>query len=194
MTFLSADLIFKGGIVALLVFLIIQNRALQERNEKLEGDVSGLSVAIRNTMDTSRNRFGQMEARTRTILLSQEQAQEFLSAELKDIKTRFDTRINGLRAFVQTGVKYNIPVAAIGRDTTIYDKTERVYYLPEGKLYTKDDTLFGTVSISDTVRVVLYKGKRDKWWKIWKKRPLVTSAYQAHKDGTITLLKSVLAE
>lgn len=194
MTFLSADLIFKGGIVALLVFLIIQNKVLREQNEKLEGDVSGLSVAVRNTMDTSRNRFGQMEARTRTILLSQDQAQEYLSTELKDIKARFDSRINGLRAFIQTGVKYNIPVAAVGRDTTIYDKTERVYYLPEGTLYTKDDTLFGTVSITDTVRVVVYKGKRDKWWKIWKKRPLVTSAYQSRKDGTITLLKSVLAE
>jgi len=191
---ISTDLIIKGGIIALLVFLIVENRILRKQNDILSEDVSGLSVAIRNSMDTSRNRFGQMEARTKTILLSQDQAQEYLSTELKDIKARFDTRINGLRAYMQTGLRYTVPVLAPGRDTTIYDRTEKVYYLPEGKLYTKNDTLYGTISISDTVRVVVYKGKRDKWWKIWKKRPLVTSAYQTNPDGTFTQLKSVLAQ
>jgi hypothetical protein len=50
------------------------------------------------------------------------------------------------------------------------------------------------MTIKDTVRIVVSKGKREQWWKLWKKRPLVTNAFLSHPDGTITTLKSVLAE
>jgi hypothetical protein len=69
-----------------------------------------------------------------------------------------------------------------------------VYYTPNGTLYTKGDTLVGAIAINDTVRVVVSKGKREQWWKIWKKRPLVTNTFMASPNGSVIELKSVLVE
>jgi len=69
-----------------------------------------------------------------------------------------------------------------------------VYYTPQGTLYTNGDSLMGVLSLSDTVRVLVSKGKREQWWKLWKKRPLVTNVFLANPDGSVTSLKSVLSE
>lgn len=194
MTSLPFDIVFKGVILIALVVLLFDNGKLREQNERLGNDISGLSVALQTSTDTTRNALGQMRAQTMTVVLSQEAANELLKKEIRSIKEQFDIRIKGLKSYTQTGITYTIPVAALGRDTIIYNNKETVYYTPQGTLYTKGDTLVGTMTIKDTVRVVVSKGKREQWWKLWKKRPLVTNAFLSHPDGTITTLKSVLAE
>lgn len=194
MTSIPFDIIFKGVIVLLIIVLLWDNSRIREQNKRLGKDVSGLSVALHGGLDTMRNGFGQMNARTTTIVLSQTQANEILKGEAKRLQDQFNVRINGLKSYIQMATKYTVPVLVQGKDTIIYNNTERVYYTPNGTFYTKGDTLVGSVTINDTVRVVVSKGKRESWWKIWKKRPLVTNAYMASPDGSVTELKSVLVE
>jgi len=59
-------------------------------------------------------------------------------------------------------------------------------------LYTKNDSLLGNIYFKDTVQIVVSRGKRESWWKIWQKRPLVTNAYMSNPNGSITNLNSVL--
>jgi hypothetical protein len=61
-------------------------------------------------------------------------------------------------------------------------------------MITKGDSLMGELHLSDTLRIAVSKGKRKTWWKVWKKRPLVTNAFLANPDGSITNFKSVLTE
>jgi len=190
----NSDLLFKGILLALIGFLFIGNRNLKEQNERLGNDISGLSVALQSSVDTTRNKFGQMQARTQAIVLSQEQAEDLLKKETEAIKERFDVRIKGIKTFSQAGVQYTIPVAAPGKDTVIYNNTERVYYTPYGPLYTNGDSLEGVLAINDTIRIVVSKGKRKTWWKLWEKRPLETNAFMSSPNGTIKQLKSVLVQ
>jgi hypothetical protein len=193
-TWQALELLFKGLIVLLVVLLLWDNSRMREQNERLESDVSGLSVALQIQMDTTRNVIGQMMAKTQTVVLSNEQAKAILQKETKEIKERFDVRINGLKSFSQAGAQYTLPIMVPGKDTIIYNNTERVFHTPYGKLFTNGDSLEGTLSIQDTVRIIVSKGKREKWWKIWEKRPLVTNAFMSSPNGTITSLKSVLVE
>lgn len=167
---------------------------MRKQNERLGRDISGLSTALQVSVDTTRNAIGQMNAKTTAIILSQEQAEKILKGEMKALKERFDVRINGLKAYAQINSRYTIPVNAIGRDTIIYNNTERVYYTPQGTLYTNGDSIMGSLSITDTVRIVVSKGKREHWWKLWQKRPLVTNAFMSSPNGTVTGLKSVLVQ
>lgn len=110
------------------------------------------------------------------------------------IKDRWELKIKDIRSYSQVGTRYLLPIAVPGRDTIIYNSRETVYYTPQGTLYTSGDSLVGTLSISDTVRIIVSKGKRERWWKVWERRPLVTNAFMARPDGSITSLKSVLSE
>ncbi len=194
MTSLPFDIVFKGVILIALVVLLFDNGKLREQNERLGNDISGLSVALQSSVDTTRNKFGQMQARTQAIVLSQDQAEDLLKKETEAIKERFDVRIKGIKTFSQAGVQYTIPVAAPGKDTVIYNNTERVYYTPYGPLYTNGDSLEGVLAINDTIRIVVSKGKRKTWWKLWEKRPLETNAFMSSPNGTIKQLKSVLVQ
>lgn len=191
---MNSDLLFKGILLALIGFLFVGNRNLKEQNERLGNDISGLSVALQSSVDTTRNKFGQMQARTQAIVLSQEQAKDFLKQETESLKERFDVRIKGIKTYSQAGVQYTIPVAAPGKDTVIYNNTERVYYTPYGTLYTNGDSLEGVLAINDTIRITISKGKRKTWWKLWEKRPLETNAFMSSPNGTIRQLKSVLVQ
>jgi hypothetical protein len=191
---LPFDILFKGLFLILFAFLFIDNKRVREQNERLGKDISGLSVALQTNMDTTRNALGQMKASTSTIVLSAEQATKILRGGVKSLKDNFSFKINGLKSFTKMGSQYTIPVYVPGKDTIIYNNTEKVYYTPQGTLYTKGDTLVGSVTIKDTIRIVVSRGKRDQWWKVWQRRPLVTNAFLTHPDGSITSLNSVLAE
>ena len=191
---LPFDVIFKGVFLILFAFLFLDNKRVKEQNERLGKDISGLSVALQTSMDTTRNALGQVKATTSTILLSEGQATKILKNDIKSLKDNFSFKINGLKSFTKVGSSYTIPVYVPGKDTIIYNNTEKVYYTPQGTLYTKGDTLVGSVTIKDTIRIVVSKGKREQWWKVWQKRPLVTNAFLTNPDGSISSLNSVLAE
>lgn len=191
---LPIDLIFKSAMIILLLVLLFDNSRMREQNERLGNDISGLSSALQIHVDTTRNALGQIRALTSTIVLSEGLASKILKGEIEGLKERFDVRINGLKSYIQLGATYSIPVYIQGKDTIIYNNKETVYYTPNGTLYTKGDTLIGAIAINDTVRIVVSKGKREQWWKLWKKRPLVTNAFMSSKNGSVTELKSVLVE
>lgn len=191
---LPFDTLFKGVFLLLFAFLFIDNKRVREQNERLGKDISGLSVALQMRMDTTRNALGQIQAQTSTIILSEDQAATILKEDIKRLKDDFSFKLNGLKSFTKVGSEYKLPVYVQGKDTVIYNNKETVYYTPQGTLYTKGDSLMGQLTIKDTVRIVVSKGKREQWWKIWKRRPLVTNAFLTNPDGTITTLKSVLAE
>lgn len=191
---LPLDILFKGLFLMLFAFLFLDNKRVREQNERLGKDISGLSVALQMNMDTTRNALGQIQAQTSTIILSEGQARTILKSDIKSLKDNFSFKLNGLKSFTKMGSEYKLPVYVQGRDTVIYNNKETVYYTPQGTLYTKGDSLKGSLTIKDTVRIVVSKGKREQWWKVWRKRPLVTNAFLTNPDGTITTLKSVLAE
>lgn len=188
------DILFKGAMIVLLLVLLFDNSRMRTQNERLGNDISGLSSALQAHVDTTRNALGQIRALTSTIVLSEGLATTLLKGEIEGLKERFDVRINGLKSYIQLGATYSIPVYIQGKDTIIYNNKETVYYTPNGTLYTKGDTLIGAIAINDTVRIVVSKGKREQWWKLWKKRPLVTNAFMSSKNGAVTELKSVLVE
>jgi hypothetical protein len=194
MSKLPIDLIFKGAMIILLLVLLFDNSRIRKQNERLGSDISGLSSALQVHVDTTRNALGQIRAQTLTIALTEGLAQKILKGEIDGLKERFDVRINGLKSYIQMGARYSIPVYIQGKDTIIYNNKETVYYTPNGTLYTKGDTLIGAIAINDTVRIVVSKGKREQWWKLWKKRPLVTNAFMSSPSGSVTELKSVLVE
>jgi len=194
MSNIPIDLLFKGAMIILLLVLLFDNSRMREQNERLGSDISGLSSALQVHVDTTRNTLGQIKAQTLTISLTEGIAQKILKGEIEGLKERFDVRINGLKSYIQLGATYSIPVYIQGKDTIIYNNKETVYYTPNGTLYTKGDTLIGAIAINDTVRIVVSKGKREQWWKLWKKRPLVTNAFMSSPSGSVTELKSVLVE
>jgi hypothetical protein len=191
---LPFEVIFSGVFLLLFAFLFVDNKRVREQNERLGKDVSGLSIALQMNMDTTRNALGQIQAQTSTIILSEEQATKILKSDMKSLKDNFSFKLNGLKSFTKIGSEYKLPMYVQGKDTVIYNNKETVYYTPQGTLYTKGDSLMGNLTFKDTIRIVVSKGKREQWWKVWKRRPLVTNAFLTNPDGTITTLKSVLAE
>jgi hypothetical protein len=63
-----------------------------------------------------------------------------------------------------------------------------------GKLYTRGDSLFGGITLSDTIRISVSKGKRNRWWKFWTKRPLVTNAFMSNPSGAVISLNSIIVK
>jgi hypothetical protein len=191
------DTIVKAIVVILIGCLYYDYSRLRKQNEVLSHDIAGMNVAIKNVMDTTRNGIGQMRAEVKTISLSKDQAKSFLAEDIKKLKSDFGFRVTDLKTYIESSNDYRIPVVIEGKDTIIYNNTEKVFYMNgryKGMLYTKGDTLTGNIAFTDTIRITVSKGKREKWWQLWKKRPLVTNAFMSHPDGTITSLKSVLAE
>jgi len=194
----SFDTAFKVTFVGLFLLLLFVMNGMRKDAKIMREDIAGLNVAISNKMDTTRNALGQMRAEVKTIVLSNESANRLLSEDLSRIKKDFGFRVSGLRTYIEAGTEHRIPVIIEGKDTIIERTTERVFYMNDkgysGTLYTKGDSLVGSISISDTIRIIVSKGKRDKWWQIWKRRPLVTNAFLSNRDGSVTTLKSVISE
>jgi len=184
-------------LVAGLVCIGITYYQLREENKKLRGDVSGLSIALNNSVKVIRVESGRIMAETKTIKLSQDAAKDYLSQDIKNLRDEFRVRLKDIKTYTQIGTSYNASVQAKGRDTLILQTIEKVYNLNgnvSGSVYTKGDSLFGKVVVNDTVRITVSKGKRKQWWKLWEKRPLVTNAFMSNKSGTVTELKSVIVE
>jgi hypothetical protein len=192
---------FKATITlaALLAFLYLayNHYALRKENQMLKSDIKGLDLAIHSAMDTSRNGMGQMKAQVSTIVLSQDVATDLIRDDIQKIRKDFDVKIKDVKAYTQVGTQYTVPIIVKGRDTIIREHTEKIYHIVgrySGKMVTKGDSLLGEVKLSDTLRIAVSKGKRKSWWKVWKKRPLVTNAFLSNPDGSITNFQSVLTE
>jgi hypothetical protein len=167
-------------------------------NRILRQDVQGLNNALRATIDTTRNNYNQMRAETQTIVLSENASRKVLSSEIQNIRDGFGVKLNGIEQYTKAGLKYQTPIVVKSRDTIIINKLEKVYTVDEsrygGMLYTRNDSLLGNIFFKDTVRIVVGKGKRERWWKIWEKRPLVTNAFMSNPNGSITTLNSVIVK
>ena len=184
-------------VVLTLLYFSVSFMRLREENDRLKGDVSGLSVALGNTVTVVRSESGKVMAEAKAIKLSQDAANDYLQQDIKNLREEFRVRIKDLKTYTQIGTSYVAAVQAKGRDTIIFQTIEKVYSLNgnvSGSVYTKGDSLFGKVVIEDTVRITVSKGKRKQWWKVWEKRPLVTNAFMSNKSGTVTDLKSVVVE
>lgn len=185
-------------ILAVILGAIAYNyHLLNVENKELRQDVFGLNDALKATIDTTRNNYNQMRAQTATIVLSGNTSKQLLSNEIKDIKTSFGVKLNGLESYAKAGTKYNIPIVVKSRDTVIINKVEKVYHIEgryKGMLFTKNDSLRGEIFFQDTIRITVSRGKRKNWWKVWEKRPLVTNAFMSNPNGSITEVKSVLVK
>lgn len=185
-------------ILAVILGAIAYNyHLLNVENRELRQDVYGLNDALKATIDTTRNNYNQMRAQTETIVLSGNTSKQLLSNEIKDIKTSFGVKLNGLESYAKAGTKYNIPIVVKSRDTVIINKVEKVYHIEgryKGMLFTKNDSLRGEIFFQDTIRITVSRGKRKNWWKVWEKRPLVTNAFMSNPNGSITEVKSVLVK
>lgn len=168
---------------------------LYKETKTLKSDVSGLQGAISNSVNVFKTENGLTRAQIETIKLSEETANKMLGKSIKELESAFNVKIKDLKSYIEIETRYSKKVSAKGRDTVILQTIEKVYTIDNGvsgKLYTKGDSLFGTIVINDTVQITVSRGKRDKWWKLWEKRPSVTNAYMRNKDGTVTNLKSVI--
>lgn len=167
-------------------------------NKILRQDVQGLNNALRATIDTTRNNYNQMRAETQTIVLSENASRKVLSSEMQNLRHGFGVKLNGIEQYTKAGLKYQTPIVVKSRDTIIINKLEKVYTVDEtrygGMLYTRNDSLLGNIFFKDTVRIVVGRGKRERWWKIWEKRPLVTNAFMSNPNGSITTLNSVIVK
>jgi hypothetical protein len=190
------DVLPVGALLAFL-YLAYMNYAIRKENQVLKSDMNGLNVSIHSVMDTSRNRLGQMKAQVSTVVLSQDVATDLIREDIQKIRKDFDVKIKDVKAYTQVGTQYTVPIIVKGRDTIIREHTEKIYHLGgrySGRMITKGDSLMGELHLSYTLRIAVSKGKRKTWWKVWKKRPLVTNAFLANPDGSITNFKSVLTE
>jgi len=188
----------------ILVFLAIVLGAvafnyhlLNKENKELRQDVSGLNEALKANIDTARNNYNQMRAQTQTIVLSEHTSKQMLSGEIRNIKNDFGVKLKGIESYAKAGAQYNVPVVVKSRDTLIINKVEKIYQIEgryKGMLYTQNDSLKGQIFFQDTIRIVVSRGKRDKWWKLWEKRPLITNAFMSNPNGSITSLKSVMVD
>lgn len=166
-------------------------------NKRLRSDVNGLNTALIATIDTTRNNYNQMRAQTQTIVLSENESRRFLSGEIQNIKNGFGVRLQGIESYTKAGVRYTVPIVVKSRDTVIFNRVEKIYALDSGRagqLYTRNDSLIGTISLNDTIRITVSKGRRERWWRLWEKRPLVTNAFMGNPKGTIISLKSVVVK
>jgi hypothetical protein len=198
MTLVSYIQLFIAGA---LVCLAVNYYHLTQENAQLRGDVAGLHTAISGHIDTSRNDFGQMRGEIKTVILSEENSTELLRGELEKLRKEFKFTIKGIKDYTEVGTSTSIPIAVRGRDTLIIErmteKPSKVYPIKGryvGSLIAIGDSLVGGITFADTVKVVVSKGKRDKWYAFWKKRPIVTNAFLSNPDGSITNLKSIRTE
>ena len=190
------DVLPVGALLAFL-YLAYMNYAIRKENQVLKSDMNELNVSIHSVMDTSRNRLGQMKAQVSTVVLSQDVATTLIREDIQKIRKDFDVKIKDIKAYTQIATRYTVPIVVQGKDTIIREHTEKIYHLGgrySGRMITKGDSLMGELHLSDTLRIAVSKGKRKTWWKVWKKRPLVTNAFLSNPDGSITNFKSVLTE
>lgn len=185
-------------VLAILLGAVAMNyHFLKKENKELRQDVHGLNEALKANIDTARNNYNQMRAQTQTIVLSENTSKQMLSGEIRNIKKDFGVKLNGIESYAKAGAQYNIPIIVKSKDTLIINKVEKIYQLEgrySGMLYTQNDSLRGQIFFKDTIRIVVSKGKREKWWRVWDKRPLVTNAFMSNPNGSITELKSVLVK
>ena len=189
-------MISLGASLAFL-YLAYSQYALRKENQMLKSDIKGLDMAIHSSMDTSRNGMGQMRAQVSTVVLSQDVATDLIRDDIQKVRKDFDVKIKDVKAYTQVGTQYTIPIIVQAKDTVIREHTEKIYHIVgrySGKMITQGDSLLGEIKLSDTLRITVSKGKRKSWWKVWKKRPLVTNTFLSNPDGSITTLKSVLVE
>jgi hypothetical protein len=187
------------GMIAVVMFgMVYSYCAIREENRVLKQDVGGLHTALSASIDTSRNQYAQMRAKVETIVLSDDATSKVLEKEIKQIKNNFGVKLNGIESYTKAGVKYAVPVVLKSRDTVIINNLEKVYTISgpsgSGVLYTKGDSLLGGITLADTIRISVSKGKRDKWWKFWTKRPLVTNAFMSNPSGAIVSLNFILVK
>jgi hypothetical protein len=195
---MNTNAIIIGMIAVVICGMIYSYCAIREENRILKQDVSGLQTALDASIDTSRNELKQIRATVGTIVLSEDVTTKVLEKEIKQIKNNFGVKLSGIESYTKAGLKYAVPVVLKSRDTIIINKLEKVYTMSSafgtGKLYTRGDSLFGGITLSDTIRISVSKGKRNRWWKFWTKRPLVTNAFMSNPSGAVISLNSIIVK
>jgi hypothetical protein len=126
---MKADSIILVILAIILGAIAYNHHLLSVENKELKQDVSGLNEALQANIDTTRNKYNQMRAQTETIVLSGNTSKMMLSNEIKDIKSSFGVKLNGIESYAKAGTKYSIPIVVKSKDTVIINKVEKIYQL-----------------------------------------------------------------
>jgi hypothetical protein len=162
-------------------FIILQqHRAIQ----KIEIENTSLQQMILPSLKIIESKSGKEMSTTPVAGLSQETLRAVIKLQLDSLKSEFRVNFRSIEQYqriqTQTIRRQRMP----GKDTLIVVyRNSRMDTIP-AKIFRGNDNYFSTESLlmEDTLntrtkvrqdlQVVIQKGKREKWWKFWKKRPI----------------------
>ena len=148
-----------------------------ERTRKIRTERDALITHTTQTLDTGRNDKGEPYATVPVIELSKSTFR-LVNPELDSIEQRFNTSTKRTVTFISIETERNRYLRLAGKDTVIGSDTVKYFAAKNSTYIQKGDSLIvqersGKVN----TYVVIRKGKRDKWYKIWTKRPVQASIY-----------------
>lgn len=173
--------IMIGLVLCAAGYIIVeQHRAIQ----KIQIENTSLQQMVLPYLKVSQSKTGKEMATTPVGGLSQETLRSVLKLQLDSLKSEFRVNFRSIEQYqriqTQTIRRQRLP----GKDTVIVVyRNNRMDSIP-AKVFRGSDNYFSTESLlmEDTLntktkvrqdlQVVIQKGKREKWWKFWKKRPI----------------------
>jgi hypothetical protein len=166
--------IFFAGFFALLTIAAINQC---DRNKKIRTERDGLKNIVTHSIDTGRNKLGEPHATVPVVELS-ESTLRTVTPELDSIESRFNTSTKRVITFISIQTERNNYLRLAGKDTIMDGDTVKYFKSKTATYIQKKDSLI--VSEKSGVKntyVVIRKGKRTKWWKVWSKRPTMANVY-----------------
>lgn len=166
--------------------------------EKVETENRALRDLILPKLQIIEGKTGLQMATAPVAAMSRETFDQLVKEEITSLKSEFGTKLNRIEQFQRISTQTTKKQRIAGRDTVLVierpglpaDTVVARLFKARDRYFQRSDTLVGDtlrtgVDFRQDLKVAIRKGKREKWWKFWKKRPLEGQLFTADSSTRI---------
>ena len=184
------------GLLVIGAFLAWGSLAwLWHRVQVLETENGGLKTVLTAKMETRKADNGQEMARISIAEVGEETLRRLIKEQTDSLKVTFGEPLKRVQQYQRVQIQTLKSMRLVGENTTKGggsggDTLQIKVFHYQDKFTERNDTLIGDTLYSGTdfkndIQILVRKGKREKWWKFWKNRPLIGEAYSGNPDTEI---------
>lgn len=175
------------SVCAVLGYLYVAERGKSERERQNV-------IALTAEADTLRTKSGKLAYDNRVLRVELSDLRDGAVPELQREIEELKIKLRRAESMSQTVVLTTDTLTVELHDTVVFRNTDTVRILrfdysdefTHISGYSDNDTAIRiTYATTDSIVQVVYKGKRDKWWRIFSKRPLHQRIYSKNPHSTI---------
>jgi hypothetical protein len=185
----------KTGLLMLLgIALLLGFEIAMDKIHTLEKENTGLKTVISSQKEDFKGKSGQMMARLEVAELGKKTLENLVKKQIDSLRKEFGQPLKQIQQYQEINTNTINHLMMSGSDIKLLnasgDSSTVKVFKYQDKWTKRQDTLEGNTlrsssSIRNDLKILVRKGKREKWWQIWKDRKLVAEVFSGNPNTKI---------